>query len=93
MHHNTPDSNGCIPKEDNIPNRLKNSGKRLREMYQKQKEILAGISVRGAKQKETDKASDGTRKTSKEEMLAMQSENYYLLDSYNKNGQYCILGK
>ena len=29
----------------------------------------------------------------REEVLSMQGENHYLLDSYDKNGQYSTLGK
>lgn len=42
---------------------------------------------------EKRKTQRGTRLASREEMLAMQAENHYLLDSYDKKGQYSILGK
>lgn len=80
-------------QQGNIRNRLKDSAKRLLEICQKQKEKLACVPARGRKRKAADQTSSGTRKASKEEMLAMQSENHYLLNSYNKNGQYSILGK
>lgn len=80
-------------KQGNIRNRLKDSAKRLQDIYQKYKEKLSAVPVKEAKQKEPDRMQGGTRSASKEELFAMQAENHYLLDSYDKNGRYSILGK
>lgn len=80
-------------KQGSIRNRLKDSAKRLQEIYQKQKDKLAAVPVKRERPEEKKKTPSGTCRASKEEMFAMQAENHYLLDSYDKNGQYSILGK
>lgn len=79
----------------NIRNRLQESAARLREAYQRQKEKAAKIIplkyIKPDKQEE--KARKGTRMADREAMLAMQAENHYLLDSYDQNGNYSMLGK
>lgn len=78
-----------------IRNRLRESAARLREAYQRQKEKAAKMIplkyIRPEKQEE--KARKGTRMADREAMLAMQAENHYLLDSYDQNGNYSVLGK
>lgn len=78
----------------NIRNRLRESAARLREAYQRQKEKAAKklplIQIKPEKQEEKKK---GTRMADREAMLAMQAENHYLLDSYDQNGNYSMLGK
>lgn len=78
----------------NIRNRLKESARRLQEAYQRQKEKAAKIPLRQIKQEKTkDRAKQGTRAADREEMLSMQAENHYLLDSYDHTGNYSMLGK
>ena len=79
----------------NIRNRLRESAVRLREAYQRQKEKAAKmIPLRQLKpEKQKEKAKRGTRAADREAMLAMQAENHYLLDSYDQNGNYSMLGK
>ena len=78
----------------NIRNRLQESAKRLQEAYQRQKEKAAKLlplkQIKEEKPKEKEK---GTRMADKETMLSMQAENHYLLDSYDHNGNYSMLGK
>lgn len=80
-------------EQGNIRNRLKDSAKRLQEIYQRQKDKLAAAPAKKVRPEEKRKTQRGTRMASREEMLAMQAENHYLLDSYDKKGQYSILGK
>lgn len=79
----------------NIRNRLQESAARLREAYQRQKEKAAKmIPLRQVKpKKEEEKVRKGTRTANREAVLAMQAENHYLLDSYDQNGNYSVLGK
>lgn len=83
------------PGRGNIRNRLQESAARLREAYQRQKEKAAKMlplkQVRPKKEEET--VRKGTRTADREAMLAMQAENHYLLDSYDQNGNYSMLGK
>lgn len=77
-----------------LRNRLKDSAKRLQEIYQEQKKKLMKMLAGKVKQEEKkDRRQAGTRLASKEEMWSMQAENHYLLDSYDKNGNHSILGK
>ena len=77
-----------------LRNRLKDSAKRLQEIYQEQKKKLTKMPAGKVKQEEKkDRERTGTRQASKEEMWSMQAENHYLLDSYDKNGNRSILGK
>ena len=79
----------------NIRNRLQESAARLREAYQRQKEKAAKMMpLRQVKpKKKEEKVQKGTRTADREAMLAMQAENHYLLDSYDQNGNYSVLGK
>ncbi len=79
----------------NIRNRLRESAARLREAYLRQKEKAAKkIPLRLIKpEKQEKKVLRGTRTADREEMLAMQAENHYLLDSYDQHGNYSMLGK
>lgn len=79
----------------NIRNRLQESAARLREAYQRQKEKAAKwIPLRQIRpEKQEEKVQKGTRMADREAMLAMQAGNHYLLDSYDQNGNYSILGK
>lgn len=79
----------------NIRNRLRESAARLREAYQRQKEKAAKrLPLRQIKpEKQEESKRKGTRAADREAMLAMQAENHYLLDSYDQNGNYSMLGK
>ena len=78
-----------------IRNRLRESAERLREAYRRQKEKAAKmLPLKQIKpEKKEEKAQRGTRTADREAMLAMQAENHYLLDSYDQNGNYSVLGK
>ena len=79
----------------NIRNRLRESAARLLEAYRRQKEKAAKkIPLRQIKpKKQEERIRKGTRTADREAMLAMQAENHYLLDSYDQNGNYSMLGK
>lgn len=79
----------------NIRNRLRESADRLREAYQRQKEKAAKKIrfMQSKPQKQENRIKKGTRTADREAMLAMQAENHYLLDSYDQNGNYSMLGK
>ena len=78
----------------NIRNRLKESAKRLQEAYQRQKEKAAKLlPLKQIKEEKPREKAKGTRMADKEAMLSMQAENHYLLDSYDHNGNYSMLGK
>lgn len=72
--------------------RMKEIIVRLRDMYRRKQEKAARL-VKGNRAAQQQKERQGTRRVSREEVLAMQGENHYLLDSYDKNGQYSTLGK
>lgn len=77
-----------------VQNRIRQSAVRLRDIYQKQSGQTAHAQKpKNASRKQPDKEQKGTRRVSKDEVLSMQAENHYLLDSYDKNGQYSTLGK
>lgn len=78
----------------NIRNRLQESAKRLQEAYQRQKEKAAKLlPLKQIKEEKPREKAKGTRAADKEAMLSMQAENHYLLDSYDHNGNYSMLGK
>lgn len=80
------------PTPEKKKSRLKESTQKLRAAYQEQREKIAKIIHRKPDRKAEEKRQ-GTRRADKEEMLSMQAQNHYLLDSYDKNGQYSMLGK
>lgn len=78
----------------NIKNRLKESAEKLWEFYQKQKEKASKISFwKNKTEPQKKKVIKKTRMADREAVLAMQSENHYLLDSYDQKGNYSMLGK
>lgn len=80
--------------QSNIRNRLKESAKRLQEAYQRQKEKAAKwLPLKQIKVEKPKEKAKGTRVADKETMLSMQAQNHYLLDSYDHNGNYSMLGK
>lgn len=80
--------------QGNVRSRLKEGAAQLRETYQKEKEKIRQRLFRA---KRIDKQKDMPKKSKKEvdreETLSMQAQNHYLLDSYDRNGKYSMLGK
>lgn len=80
--------------QGNVRSRLKEGAAQLRETYQKEKEKIRQRLFRA---KRMDKQKDMPKKSKKEadreETLSMQAQNHYLLDSYDRNGKYSMLGK
>lgn len=80
--------------QGSIRNRLKESASHLREACQKQKEKIKKTLFQSKRvDKKADIPQKGTREADLEETLFMQAQNHYLLDSYDRNGQYSMLGK
>lgn len=78
----------------NIKNRLRESAARLQEFYRRQKEKAAKLTFwKSRPEPEKKKVLKGTRMADREEILSMQAENHYLLDSYDQKGNYSTLGK
>lgn len=75
--------------------RIKQSMGRLQNSLkgQPQKQSVKTSVKQGEKHKTPEKEKRGTRKATKEDVLFMQSQNHYLLDSYDKNGRHSMLGK
>lgn len=77
-----------------LHDRVKQSTAKLRDLYQKQqKQTAHAAASKVVKQGRQQKEKQGTRKCDKEDVLSMQAQNHYLLDSYDRNGQYSMLGK
>lgn len=72
--------------------RMKEIIGRLQDMYRRKQEKATRL-IKGDRAAPQQKERQGTRRVSREEVLSMQGENHYLLDSYDKNGQYSTLGK
>ncbi|MBD5450330.1 MAG: hypothetical protein HDR28_09330 [Lachnospiraceae bacterium] len=78
-----------------VCDRVKQGTEKLRDLYQKQQKQAAHAAAtrKGEYRKPSEKERQGTRKCDKDDMLSMQAQNHYLLDSYDRNGQYSMLGK
>ena len=77
-----------------VQSRIKQSAAKLKEIYGKQSGQTANTQkTKNVPHKQPEKEQRGTRLVSKDEVLSMQAENHYLLDSYDRNGQYSTLGK
>ena len=79
-----------------VHSRIRQSTAKLRDfLRQKTKQQQAGsVAARqGSYRKEPKREMKGTRRAYREEILSMQAQNHYLLDSYDKKGQYSTLGK
>ena len=79
-----------------VQSRISKSAVKLRDIYQKRSSKSSNMNsqtFKNAPRRQPEKERRGTRYVSKEEVLSMQAENHYLLDSYDRNGQYSMLGK
>ena len=77
-----------------VKSRIKQSAAKLKGGFQEQAGITSNIpKSKNAPRRQPEKEQRGTRHVTKDEVLSMQAENHYLLDSYDKNGQYSMLGK
>lgn len=77
-----------------VQSRIKQSAAKLKDIYGKQPgQTATAQKPKSMSRRQPEKEQRGTRPVSKEEVLSMQAENHYLLDSYDKNGQYSTLGK
>lgn len=73
---------------------VKQGTAKLRERYQKrQKQTAATTILKETRRRQQPEDQRGTRMCDKEDVLTMQAQNHYLLDSYDKNGRYSMLGK
>lgn len=77
-----------------VQSRIRQSAAKLKSIYQKQSGNTANtFNSKNAPRRQPEKERRGTRHVTKDEVLFMRAENHYLLDSYDKNGQYSMLGK
>lgn len=77
-----------------VQGRIKQSAAKLQGAYRNQQGKATETPLqRDQSRRQPEKDCQGTRQVSKDEMLFMQAENHYLLDSYDRNGQYSMLGK
>ena len=79
-----------------VQSRIRQSAAKLKDIYQKQSGQTANANTqkqKSAPRRQPEKEQRGTRRVSKDEVLSMQAENHYLLDSYDRNGQHSMLGK
>ena len=77
-----------------VQSRIRQSAAKLKDVYGKQSGQTANAqNIKKAPRRQPEKEQRGTRHVTKDEVLTMQAENHYLLDSYDKNGQYSMLGK
>ena len=79
-----------------VQSRIRQSAAKLKDIYGRQSGQAAAANTqktRNAPRRQSEKEQRGTRRVTKDEVLTMQAENHYLLDSYDKNGQYSTLGK
>lgn len=77
-----------------VQSRIRQSAAKLKNIYQKQSGQTANTQkTKNAPRRQPEKEQRGTRHVTKDEVLFMQAENHYLLDSYDKNGRYSVLGK
>lgn len=80
--------------QGSIRNQLKRSAAYLQELYEKQKQkIKKTLFYTKKTEKKPEPQKKSGRKADREETLSMQARNHYLLDSYDRNGQYHMLGK
>ena len=77
-----------------VQGRIRQSTAKLKDIYSKQSgQTVNEHNLKNAPRRQPDKEQRGTRHVTKDEVLTMQAQNHYLLDSYDRNGQYSMLGK
>ena len=77
-----------------VQSRIRQSAAKLKDIYGKQSGQTANAqNIKKAPRRQPEKEQRGTRHVTKDEVLTMQAESHYLLDSYDRNGQYSMLGK
>lgn len=77
-----------------VQGHIKQSAAKLQGAYRKQQGKTAETPLqKDQSRRQPEKDRQGTRQVSKDEMMFMQAENNYLLDSYDRNGQHSMLGK
>lgn len=77
-----------------LQERAKQGTAKLRERYQKrQKQTASTMVLKETRRRQQPGDQRGTRRCDKDDVLTMQAQNHYLLDSYDKNGRYSMLGK
>lgn len=77
-----------------VQSRIRQNISKLRDIYRKQSGQAADAQRRqNVARKQPDKEQKGTRRANRDEVLIMQEESSYLLDSYDRNGRYSTLGK
>ena len=77
-----------------VQSRIRQSAAKLKDIYGKQSgQTAKAHNMKKVPRRQPEKEQRGTRHVTKDEILTMQAENHYLLDSYDKNGQYSMLGK
>ena len=77
-----------------VQSRIRQNISKLRDIYRKQSGQAADTQRKqNVTRKQPDQEQKGTRRANRDEVLIMQAEGSYLLDSYDKNGQYSTLGK
>lgn len=79
-----------------VHNRIRQSMNKMRDIFLKQqrRQKTAGTSLRqNDYRKQPERDTKGTRRADRETVMSMQAQNHYLLDSYDRKGQYSTLGK
>lgn len=77
-----------------LKERVKQGTAGVRERFQKQSKPTTCTAVLHEKKRRQPREEQrGTRRCDKDEVLSMQAQNHYLLDSYDKNGRYSMLGR
>lgn len=74
--------------------RVKQGTAALRERYHRQRKQTTHTAVlQETHRRQPREEQNGTRRCDKEDVLSVQAQNHYLLDSYDKNGRYSMLGR
>ncbi len=77
-----------------LKERVKQGTAVLRERCHKQQKQTTHTAVlQETHRRQPREEQNGTRRCDKEDVLSMQAQNHYLLDSYDKNGRYSMLGR
>ena len=77
-----------------VQSRIRQNISKLRDIYRKQFGRTADTQKQqSVARRQPDQEQKGTRRANRDEVLITQEKSNYLLDSYDKNGQYSTLGK